>query len=127
VGERVACAVEAAEADYATDWAAGSVSAVDEPVDGIEGVGGGGVVPYRVLLDDGGGSVLVHQDEHWLVRDLELQPAGPRVAADGTRTLARMGKRRMGDDWQVFDHVTRNVRIKKQRQEESSAESDIDD
>ena len=28
----------------------------------------GGVVPYRVAMD-GGGSVLVHRDEHWLVRD----------------------------------------------------------
>lgn len=39
----------------------------------------------------------VHADEHWLVRDLTLQPAGPRVAADGTRCLKRMGKRRAGD------------------------------
>lgn len=39
----------------------------------------------------------MHADEHWLVRDLTLQPAGPRVAADGTRCLKRMGKRRTGD------------------------------
>ena len=107
VGERVACAVEGHD-DTCTDWAAGTVRAVDQPVEGTGGLAGG-VVPYQVAMD-GGASVLVHQDEHWLIRDLELQPEGPRVAADGTRALARMGKRQLGDEWQMVDHGTRKVR-----------------
>ena len=67
-------------------------------------------MPYQVRLD-GGATVLVHQDEHWLIRDLELQPVGPRVAADGTRVVARMGKRKLSEDeWQTVDHVTRRCR-----------------
>ena len=126
VGERVACAVEAHEHDYATDWAAGTVSAVDPSIDGVDGAAAGGVVAYSVAMDSGA-TVLVQQDEHWLVRDLALQPAGPRVAADGTRALTRMGKRRLGDgSVEECDHATRNVRIKKARDEEED-ESDDDD
>ena len=33
-----------------------------------------------------------------------------RVAADGTREVTRMGKRKLGDSWQMVDHVTRHVR-----------------
>jgi len=39
--------------------------------------GAAGTVPYRVQLDSGR-KVLVHRDEPWLVRDLALQPEGPR-------------------------------------------------
>jgi hypothetical protein len=136
VGERVACAVEAQDGDgeemYAmgySNWAAGTVSSVDHPVEGIDGVATGGVAAYLVALD-GGSSVRVHKDEHWLVRDLALQPAGPRVAADGTRALTRIGKRKAqeGDDcwFEVFDHVTRNVRRRRQELENSDLE-DVDD
>ena len=59
----------------------------------------------------------MHRDEHWLVRDLKLQPEGARQAADGTRTLRRFTKRRRdgaSDDgdaaWEVVDHTTRQVR-----------------
>ena len=31
--------------------------------------------------------MLVHRDEHWLVRDLALQREGIRIGADGTRCL----------------------------------------
>ena len=31
--------------------------------------------------------MLVHRDEHWLVRDLALQGEGVRIGADGTRCL----------------------------------------
>ena len=99
------------------EWAAGTVIAVDHPVEGM-GAMPGGIVPYRVAMDSGA-TVLVHQDEHWLVRDLTLQPAGPRVSADGTRALARMGKRKLQDgSWQVVDHVTRNVRKLEQEVEQ---------
>eukprot|EP00316_Scyphosphaera_apsteinii_P002159 CAMPEP_0119314526 /NCGR_PEP_ID=MMETSP1333-20130426/33045_1 /TAXON_ID=418940 /ORGANISM="Scyphosphaera apsteinii, Strain RCC1455" /LENGTH=286 /DNA_ID=CAMNT_0007319651 /DNA_START=81 /DNA_END=938 /DNA_ORIENTATION=+ len=104
VGERVACAVEDESGDY-TVWAAGKVSDVDYNVerdvmmqDRELGLSWdwrkrSGVVPYRVLLDSGV-SVFVHRDEHWLVRDLALQPPGPRQSADGTRDLKRLIKRR---------------------------------
>ena len=36
---------------------------------------------------DTGCDVLVHRDEHWLVRDLALQREGVRIGADGTRCL----------------------------------------
>ena len=107
VGERVACAVEAPNDGY-TVWAAGTVIAVDYPVAGIGGMAEG-VVPYQVAIDDGS-TVLVHRCEHWLVRDLALQSVGPRTAADGTRTMSRMAKRKVPEGWQMVDHVTRNVR-----------------
>ena len=33
--------------------------------------------------------MLVHRDEHWLVRDLTLQREGVRIGADGTRCLGK--------------------------------------
>ena len=70
-----------------------------------------GIVPYRVLLDRGG-SVLVHRDVHWLVRDLALQAEGPRQSEDGTRNMKRLVKRRRGEtEWELIDHVTRRVRV----------------
>jgi hypothetical protein len=59
--------------------------------------------------------VLVHRDEHWLIRDLALQPEGPRQAADGTRALKRLEKRPKAksddaDEWEAIDHMTRQVR-----------------
>ena len=42
--------------------------------------------PNQVRLDTGC-DVLVHRDEHWLVRDLALQREGVRIGADGTRCL----------------------------------------
>jgi hypothetical protein len=101
-GDRVACAVEDATSDY-TEWAAGTVLTLDHPVEGSAGVRGG-VAPYRVSLDNGA-TVLVHADEHWLVRDLALQPAGPRIAADGTRCLQRITKRKTDEGWERVDHM----------------------
>ena len=105
VGDRVACAVEDAN-DRFTDWAAGVVLAVDHTVD----VEGAPPVPFRVRLDEDR-VVLVHRDEHWLIRDSALQAAGPRQAADGTRALARFVKRQRGDTWEMVDHATRKVRV----------------
>jgi hypothetical protein len=123
VGERVACAVESDDGNLFapdngyTDWAAGTVIAVDHPVEGM-GAMPGGIVPYRVAMDSGA-TVLVHQDEHWLIRDLTLQPTGPRVSADGTRELTRMGTCKLRDGlWHVVDHVTRNVRKLEQEVEQ---------
>jgi hypothetical protein len=61
---------------------------------------------------DNGSTVLVHRDEHWLVRELALQPEGPRIGADGTRCLAKFAKRAAGDagSWEMVDHSTRKVR-----------------
>jgi len=116
VHDRVACAVEDATDDY-TDWAAGTVLEVDHCVEGLGGIEGG-VVPYKVMLDNGY-TVLAHVDEHWLVRDLELQAPGPRVAADGTRSLTRITKRKASNGWEMVDHMTRKVR---RAQEDSDSE-----
>lgn len=48
--------------------------------------------------------------EHWLLRELSLQPEGQRVAADGTRCLTKFAKRPAGDGWAMVDHSTRAVR-----------------
>jgi len=117
-GDRVACAVEDATGDY-TEWVAGTVTALDHAVEDEDEVAGG-VAPYEVDLD-GGATVLVHVDEHWLVRDLALQPVGPRVSSDGTRCLQRMGKRKTADGWESIDHVTRKVR---KQVEDSDDDSD---
>jgi len=106
-GDRVVCAVEDASDDF-TDWAPGTVAAVDYLVDEEDGIAGG-LAPYQVLLDSGT-AVLVHADEHWLVRDLALQPAGPRTASGGTRSVQRMSKRKTDDGLECVDHATRKVR-----------------
>jgi len=54
------------------------------------------------------------------VRDLALQPEGPRQGADGTRDMKRMVKRRVGVSWEYVDHMTRKVRP-------AEADSDDDD
>lgn len=107
VGDRVACAVKDATVHLSV-WAAGTVFAVHHT---MEGLGGECVpVPYQVKLDDGS-TVLVHRDEQWLVRDLELQPEGPRQAHDGSRCTKRMEKRRRTDGgWEEVDHQTCRVR-----------------
>ena len=115
VGDCVTCAVEDATGDY-TEWAAGQVVEVNHTVELADGEftpgGGPAVVPYRVLLDDSGDThVLVHRDEHWLVRDLALQPEGPRQAAGGSRCLARICKCEVAaGGWGYVDHATRRVR-----------------
>lgn len=101
-GDRVACAVEDATNEY-TDWAAGTVEALDHLVEDSDGVPGG-VAPYQVRLDSGP-AVLVHADEHRLVRSLELQPAGVRIGGDGTRCVQRMIKRKSDDGWENVDHM----------------------
>ena len=115
VGERVAVAVEDATGDYSR-WAAGVVEAADYSVeDDAHRLlpardWEGHRVPYKVRLDGNGALVLVHRDEHWLVRDAALQPDGPRQAADGARCLARMVTRRRADGgWEAIDHATRRV------------------
>ena len=45
------------------------------------------------------------------------------MAADGTRDVKRIVKRRVGDSWEYVDHMTRNVRPA----EADSDSSDDDD
>ena len=53
--------------------------------------------------------VLVHRDEHWLIRDLKLQDPGPRQGK--VRALAKFITRRTADGaWEKVDHGTRKVR-----------------
>jgi len=118
VGDRVACAVEDETGDF-TQWAAGTVLTLHVSIEseaaafdtGLDLAGDAGCVPYRVTLDSGC-TVLVHRDDHLLVRDLNLQAAGPRQAADGTRCLRRLEKRQRAADgaWEDVDHYTRRVR-----------------
>ena len=120
LGERVACAIEDESNDYSV-WAAGTVTDLDYCVEKDASVmlpdrdwsGDKASVPYRVQLDLGF-NVLVHRDEHWLVRDLTLQAVGPRQKPQGTtsetRSLARIVKRHRGDyTWEAIDHTTRKV------------------
>ena len=116
-GERVACAVEDETNDYSV-WAAGTVVDVNCSIaHEAKDLGWGGsvaIVPYRVLLDSGC-HVLVHRDEHWLVRDLALQAAGPRQVPKGAKSagccLTRLERRHKGDyTFEAIDHSTRRVR-----------------
>ena len=123
VADRVTCAIEDESGDF-TVWSAGKVTEVDYNLEqdvmcedrdfalGWNWAKRPGVVPYRVLLDSGV-AVNVHRDVHWLVRDLALQPAGPRQSEDGTRNVKRLVKRRRGQSgsWECIDHATRKVRI----------------
>jgi len=113
VGDRVTCAIEDDTNDYSL-WAAGVVVDVDCDVSADawalvpDGEWDGYTVPYRIQLDSGC-SVLAHRDEHWLVRDAELQPPGPRQAS-GMRCLERISKRQNGSNWEAIDHSTCRVR-----------------
>jgi hypothetical protein len=112
VGERVACAVQAPDST-GTVWAAGTVTEMEISMQEAaerhlpQGAAAGkwpmGVptVPYLVQLDCGR-SVLVQKDQHWLIRDLELQGEGSR--------LERMEKRQRAGAWAMVDHMTRQVR-----------------
>lgn len=115
-GERVACAVEDSSDDYSV-WAAGTVLDVDYSVadaaaallPGRDWSGAAGLVPYRVELDDGA-TVLVHRDDHLLVRDLALQKPGVRQC-DAGRCMSRLEVRHRGDyTFEAVDHSTRRAR-----------------
>ena len=66
--------------------------------------------------------MLVHRDEHWLVRDLALQREGVRIGADGTRCLGKFSRREAAGGWEVVDQETRKV-----RRLQPGEESDEDD
>ena len=117
VGDRVAVAVEDATDDFSV-WAAGTVVEMDFSIEADakrllphrNWAGVASRVPYKVKLDSGC-LVIVHRDEHWLVRDLSLQAPGPRQAEDGTRLLHRIETRQRGDGtWEAVDHNTRIMR-----------------
>ncbi|KAK3253206.1 hypothetical protein CYMTET_37531 [Cymbomonas tetramitiformis] len=116
VGDRVACAVEDETGDYSS-WLPGTVlemeycfeEAAKKLLPDWEWDGVHGRVPYQVQLDTGV-KVLVHRDEHWLVRDLRLQEAGIRQAANGVHCCKRIERRQRNGVWQAVDHKTCKVR-----------------
>jgi hypothetical protein len=55
---------------------------------------------------DHGPHVLVHRDNHKLIRDLSLQKEGPYLAG-GKRFTKR---RRDSHDWEAIDHMTGKTR-----------------
>ena len=95
VGDRVVCAVDTVTGED-LEWAAGTVTDVNYDVGpdaskvstSWDLPSADGIVPYRVLLDTGG-RILVHRDQHWLLRDLRLQPAGS--CQSRSRFTSRMG------------------------------------
>lgn len=108
-GERVSCAVEDATNQF-SDWRAGTVMSVNLTVAGAGKEGEDLLMPYQVKLDSGC-TILVHRDEHWLVRDLAFQPDGPRISADGSHCVSRFSQRSTMDGCvEKIDHATRNVR-----------------
>ena len=133
VGDRVACAVEDSTGEY-TEWVAGQVVEVNHTIELADGEytpgGGPAVIPYRVLLDSSDDThVLVHRDEHWLIRDETLQAPGPRQAADGTRDVKRLVKRRAADgsSWELIDHMTRKLRLQDSDPDGSDDDDDDDE
>lgn len=122
VGDRVACLIEDCPEDpTGTVWAAGTIEEVDVSMEAAakeelphawtsQWPLGVPAAPYRARLDNEC-SVLVHKDEHWLVRDLAHQPEGLCQGADGTRCVVdRIEKRQYDGAWVVVDHMTRKVR-----------------
>lgn len=100
VGDRVACLGESCDGQVA--WVAGSVRELwcdggcDDPRLAL---------PYLVACDDGA-ELLCHRDAHELVRELQLQPAGPAPLAGSKR----FSKREVGGGWEHIDHMTRRIR-----------------
>ena len=120
VGERVACLIEESVPDpQGTVWAAGTVSEVEVSMEKAakdhlpqrQWPFGVPVAPYRVSMDKGF-SVLVHKDEHWLVRDLAYQKEfeGTCDGKGVTKPVERLEKQQNGGKWVHVDHMTRKVR-----------------
>jgi hypothetical protein len=117
MGERVVVAVEE-DANDGVRWAAGTIIDTDFSIEADADAllpsrewarGEDARVPYRVQLDSGG-RVLVHRDEHWLIRDPKLQDEGPASTAKRTRCLSRIETRHRGDyTFEAIDHFTRRV------------------
>ena len=113
----VDCSADAADASEGSIGGEAEDTSHDATTEGTERPAGArpqkrgsaALVPYRVQLDSGS-QLLVHRDEHWLERDLALQPEGPRQQPGGKRCLARIERRRRGDAWEAVDHATRNTR-----------------
>ena len=124
VNDRVVCIVEDSVLDYADEafdstgivWAPGTVTEVEVSMEDAAGIlllelidrprqkwpKGVPSAPYRVQLDEGGASVLVHKDEHWLIRSEELSGGGTR--------LQRMEVVQHEDGWRKVDHNTGRFR-----------------
>ena len=94
-GERVSCAVDDDPGELAT-WMAGTVRALwvqfrcAEFESERRAVGGAEpvlVAPYEIELD-GGGVVLAHRDEHYMVRDPPRDPRDGGVLVDTWTTMS---------------------------------------
>jgi hypothetical protein len=116
VGDEVACLTPARDGSASAEWSRARVKEVWPSLDPREPLA---CVPYLLeLLDEDGGAggaggaggsrggVLCYRDDHCLVRDLALQPRGPR--ADRSRFVTR--QRADGGGFEELDHQTRVVR-----------------
>ena len=122
VGDEVACLTRARDGSASAEWSRARVRQVWPSLEPREPLA---CVPYllELLDEDGGqggaggpggpggtgglrGGVLCHRDDHCLVRDLALQPLGPR--ADRSRFVTR--QRADGGGFEELDHQTRVVR-----------------
>jgi len=106
VGDRVACLSQSKDGQVA--WVPGSVREL--------WCGGGCdddrlALPYLVVCDDGA-ELLCHRDSHELIRELQLQPAGPAPLAGCKRFSKRFSKRwgEIDGGWEHIDHMTRRIR-----------------
>jgi hypothetical protein len=86
VGDRVACLAESNDGQVA--WVAGSVRELwwggwdDDRL----------AIPYLIACDDGV-ELLCHRDTHELIRELQLQPAGPAPLAGSKRSPSASARR----------------------------------
>lgn len=102
VGDRVACLSESFDGQVA--WVPGSVRELWCSSGGDDNRL---ALPYLVACDDSA-ELLCHRDTHDLIRELQLQPAGPAPLAGSKRFFKRWQEADGG--WEHIDHMTRRIR-----------------
>ena len=111
VGDAVVCLVGGADQTNGGTWAHGDVVAVwaQRPQWRFARDGTPEAAAYAIRLSGGSGVVvLCHRDEHSLVRDPSLQPAGAATRESATRFAKR---RRDDGQAELIDHQTRKRRV----------------